>query len=109
MKKYFGIFLLFFCISHSFSQSSTCNNALPFCTAVHILFTSTNTPAQVEHTLIVCGHNLIPFYYCEIDQPGNMTISISSTPYKTDIDFICWGAFTNPNTMCNNLTMASKC
>ena len=60
------------------------------------------------------------FYYCEIDNPGNMTINIQgingppgTTPIPgwggntNDIDFICWGPFTNPATMCNQLTAAN--
>ena len=106
MKKYIGIFLLFYCLSPSFSQSSTCNNALPFCTGSTYTFpASTNTPAPSGAYFDCLWTQPNPaFYYCEIDQPGNMTISISSTPYS-DIDFICWGPFTNPNTMCNNLNV----
>ena len=108
MKKYIGIFLLFYCLSPSFGQSSTCNNALPFCTGSTYTFpASTNTPAPNGAYFDCLWTQPNPaFYYCEIDQPGNMTISISSTPYS-DIDFICWGPFTNPNTMCNNLTAAN--
>ena len=96
MKKYFGIFLLFFCIGHSFSQSSTCNNALPFCTGSTYTFpASTNTPAPSGAYFDCLWTQPNPaFYYCEIDQPGNMTISISSTPYS-DIDFICFDVVLN--------------
>ena len=34
---------------------------------------------------------------------GNITINMQSTPL-VDIDFICWGPFTDPSTMCDSLT-----
>ena len=41
----------------------------------------------------------------EIANPGNLTIYMSTTPQR-DIDFICWGPFTNFNTMCAQLNTA---
>ena len=108
MKKLLSILLFVFCSNLIFGQSATCNNALPFCTGSTYTFpASTNTPAPSGAFFDCLWTQPNPaFYYCEIDQPGNMTISISSTPYS-DIDFMCWGPFTNPNTMCNNLTAAN--
>ena len=41
----------------------------------------------------------------EIANSGNITIDMSTTPQR-DIDFICWGPFTNFNTMCTQLNTA---
>ena len=57
----------------------------------------------LAHILIVWEHNQI-ILFLEIDNPGNITINIQGLGVNggtNDIDFICWGPFTNPNTMCN--------
>tara|TARA_B100000683_G_scaffold121597_1_gene119467 strand:- start:1131 stop:6497 length:5367 start_codon:yes stop_codon:yes gene_type:complete len=108
MKKPLSILLFVFCSNLIFGQSATCNNALPFCTGSTYTFpasTSGSAPPGANYGCL-WSQPAPAFYFCEIDQPGNMTITLSSTP-SNDIDFICWGPFTNPNTMCNNLTAAN--
>ena len=46
------------------------------------------------------------FYYMQIDQPGNLNIYMYSTP-SHDIDFDCWGPFTNINTACSQLSCSN--
>ena len=104
MKNYYFIFFSLICnVIHS--QSPDCINAEPFCTGTTATFAaSTNTQAPVgpDYDCLFTQPNPA-FYYLQIDQPGNITITIQSTPL-VDIDFICWGPFTDPNTMCDSLT-----
>lgn len=90
-----------------FSQSPNCIGAEPFCTGTTSSFAaSTNTSAPIGPYYDCLFTQPNPaFYYLQIDQPGNLTINIQSTPL-VDIDFICWGPFTDPNTMCDSLTAA---
>ena len=90
-----------------FGQSSNCIGAEPFCTGTTVNFpASTNStgnfPANVFFDCLGTQPNPA-FYYLQIDQPGNLTITMQSTPL-VDIDFICWGPFNDPNTMCDSLT-----
>ncbi|MDI3479443.1 MAG: large repetitive protein, partial [Rikenellaceae bacterium] len=39
------------------------------------------------------------WYYLRIDQPGDIVLDIHSNPQK-DLDFICWGPFTNIDDPC---------
>ena len=41
----------------------------------------------------------------EIANPGNLTIFMTTSPAR-DIDFICWGPFSNFNTMCSQVNTA---
>ena len=91
----------------SYSQSSDCNNAEDFCTGTNYSFpASTNTTAPIGPDYGCLGTQPNPaFYAIEIDQPGDLTITMQSTP-QVDIDFICWGPFNDPTTMCDSLTGA---
>ena len=46
------------------------------------------------------------FYYMQIDQPGNLNIYMYSTP-SHDIDFDCWGPFTDITTACSQLSCSN--
>ena len=111
MKKLFYIVLFVSITNIAFTQG-TCNTALPFCTGSNYVFpASTNTPAPTGAYFDCLGTQPNPaFYYMEIDNAGNMTINIQGLGANggtNDIDFICWGPFTNPATMCNQLTAAN--
>jgi gliding motility-associated-like protein len=106
MKKLF--FTIIFALPQIlYAQSPDCINAEPFCTGTTGTFAaSTNTQAPVGPYYDCLGTQPNPaFYYLEIDQPGNLTINMFSSSF-VDIDFICWGPFTDPNTMCDSLTLA---
>ena len=94
-----------FCLS-SFSQG-TCATALPFCTGSNYTFpASTNTSGPPGNNFGCLGTQPNPaFYYMEVDNGGNFTIDITTNPQE-DIDFICWGPFTNFNTICSQLNTA---
>ena len=90
-----------------YSQSSDCTGAEPFCTGTSVSFpasTNTTSPTGPYYDCLFTQPNPA-FYYLQIDQPGNLTITMQSSPL-VDIDFICWGPFTDPNTMCDSLTAA---
>ena len=103
-KKLLLIITMFSCI-FMYSQSSDCLNAQPFCTSTPIGFpASTNTTAPIGPDYGCLGSQPNPaFYFLQIDQPGNITVTMQSTPL-VDIDFICWGPFSDPSTMCDSLT-----
>ena len=106
-----NIFLfLFVCISQSYilAQSSSCNNATAFCTNSGANFpasTGNNSPNGPNYGCLFTQPNPA-FFFLQIDNPGNITLSLFSTP-ANDIDFICWGPFSDPTTMCNQLTAAN--
>jgi len=106
MKKLLLFITMFSCI-FMYSQSSDCLNAQPFCTSTPIGFpASTNTTAPIGPDYGCLGSQPNPaFYFLQIDQSGTLSITMQSTPL-VDIDFICWGPFTDPSTMCDNLTAA---
>ncbi|MBU46631.1 MAG: hypothetical protein CMD28_04295 [Flavobacteriales bacterium] len=101
------ISLIFITPQVLFGQSPNCVGAEPFCTGTTATFaasTNTNAPVGPYYDCLFTQPNPA-FYYLQIGQPGNLTINIQSTPL-VDIDFICWGPFTDPNTMCDSLTAA---
>ncbi len=105
MKKKLLLFITIFSCILMYSQSSDCINSQPFCTSTPIGFpASTNTTAPIgpDYGCLLTQPNPA-FYFLQIDQPGNLSITMQSTPLL-DIDFICWGPFTDPTTMCDNLT-----
>ena len=111
MKKLFYI-VLFVSITNAGFTQGTCNTALPFCTGTTYTFpASTSTPAPTGANFGCLWTQPNPaFYFMEIDNPGNITINIQgigTTGGTNDIDFICWGPFTNPATMCSQLTAAN--
>ena len=92
-----------------YSQSSVCDSTItPFCTGTPIGFAAgtagTTAPAGNDYGCLFTQPNPA-FYYLQIDQPGSLTITMQSTPL-VDIDFICWGPFNDPSTMCDSLTGA---
>jgi len=86
----------------SFSQNNLCENSSPFCTD-----TVYNFPAGVNAGTAQSGANYTclgtqpnpAWYYMEVLNSGPIDIYMSSTP-QVDIDFSCWGPFTNQTTPC---------
>ena len=106
MKKIIFLIGIFGIVLQSINaQSSDCSSATPFCTGTSISFpASTSTLSPVGPYYGCLGSQPNPaFFQLQIGQPGNITITLQSTPL-VDIDFICWGPFTDPTTMCDNLT-----
>ena len=107
MHKIITIFICLLAFKTVLAQSPNCLGAEPFCTGTSVSFpaaTNTTSPVGPYYDCLFTQPNPA-FYYLQIDQPGNITISMQSTPL-VDIDFICWGPFTDPSTMCDSLTAA---
>ncbi len=81
---------------------ATCLNADPFCTDSTYNFpagvNSGSGEAGPDYCCLYSTPNPV-WYYLLIDQPGNIEIYIHSSPQK-DLDFICWGPFTNIDDPC---------
>jgi len=122
MKKKLLIICIILFSTFIVKGQTTCGTALPFCTGTNYTFpASTNTSAPSGPFYDCLGSQPNPaWYYMQIDNPGSITINIQgingppgTTPIPgwggntEDIDFICWGPFTNPATMCNQLTAAN--
>ncbi len=103
MKKVAFLLTLIILISNNiFGQAGTCEISDPFCTSSIYTF-----PAGVNTGTAQSGPN----YGCLVTQPnpawyhmkiavaGNINIYMSTVPLK-DIDFICWGPFTDPYDPC---------
>ncbi len=92
-------------------QNNTCANADPFCTDNGMY----QFPAGVDAGSGESGPDYDclyttpnpAWYYMQIDNPGNIDIYMYSTPGK-DIDFCCWGPFTDPHTPCPNGLTSNK-
>jgi len=92
--------------------ATTCNTANPFCTdTVYTFPMNTNTSAESgpNYGCLYSQPNPI-WYYLLIDQSGPITIYMES-PTGNDIDFACWGPYTDEVTPCTaQLTAAcSSC
>ena len=105
MKKFIFLAAIFFAgILTAGAQitNNTCATSDPFCTG-----TTYNFPAGVNTGSAQSGPNYgclysqpnPVWYYLLIDQPGNISIDIHSNPQR-DLDFICWGPFTNQISPC---------
>jgi len=105
-------------------DNSTCEGADPFCTdnGLYQFPASTNAGNLGSSTPpYYCSGFVRPtgystgclsttpnpaFYYMQIDQPGNLNIYMYSTP-SVDIDFDCWGPFSDINTACSQLSCSN--
>lgn len=88
-----------------------CATAIPFCTDIGLY----EFPAGVNSGSGEAGpdYNCLrttpnpAWYYMRIDSPGAIDIFMHSTP-SVDIDFCCWGPFTDPTEPCPNGLTADK-
>ena len=105
-------------------DNNTCDGAEPFCTdnGLYQFPASTNAGNLGSSTQpYYCSGFVRPngssssclsttpnpaFYYMQIEQPGNLNIYMYSTP-SVDIDFDCWGPFTDINTACSQLSCSN--
>ena len=121
---------VFFMINEDFHRqlrnrdNSTCDGADPFCTdnglyqfpaGVNAGNLGSSTPPYYCSSFVRpngSSTNCLyttpnpAFYYMQIDQPGNLNIYMYSTP-SHDIDFDCWGPFTDINTACSQLSCSN--
>ena len=108
-------------------DNATCDGAFPFCTDNGLYnfpagtnsgspcgdsdysscsdpYMCTGTPGQSSGCLYTAPNPA--FYYMRIDDPGNLNIHMQSNPL-VDIDFDCWGPFSNIETACSQLSCSN--
>ena len=88
-----------------YSQGSTCLGADPFCTGTTYSFpNNTNTSSESGPNYGCLSTQPNPaWYYLQIDQSGNLDITISQVDNNgsgIDVDFIAWGPFGSPTGPC---------
>ena len=92
-------------------QNNTCANADPFCTdnGMYEFPAGVNAGSGETGPYYDCLYTQPnpAWYYMRILNPGNIDIYMYSTPSK-DIDFCCWGPFTDPITPCPNGLTSNK-
>jgi PKD domain-containing protein/type IX secretion system substrate protein len=103
MKKFFILSILIISFSNSiFSQAGICEESDPFCTGNIYTFPAgvgTGT-AQSGPSYGCLGTQPNPaWYHMKIAVTGNINIFMSTVPSR-DIDFICWGPFSDPYDPC---------
>ena len=86
-------------------QNNTCATAEPFCTdnGLYQFPAGVNAGSGESGPAYDCLYTQPnpAWYYMQIANPGNIDIYMYSTP-SHDIDFCCWGPFTDPNTPCTS-------
>lgn len=102
-------FLLLCCSFHVFSQGATCGQAEPFCSnpgSNQIIFpnTSSGISAEVGPNYGCLATQPNPaWYFLQIGNDGDLDLRISQNTQADgsgtdlDVDFICWGPFTDTN------------
>lgn len=92
-------------------QNNTCANADPFCTdnGMYEFPAGVNAGSGESGPDYDCLYTTPnpAWYYMRILNPGNIDIYMYSTP-SVDIDFCCWGPFTDPSTPCPNGLTSNK-
>ncbi len=98
-------FLILFLANETFAQGSSCAGANPFCSNNTYQFpASTNTVSESgpDYGCLLDQPNPA-WYYLQVGNSGTIDITLENTA-DVDIDFICWGPFTNLASACSNLT-----
>ncbi len=103
MKKFILIIILFISFDTvTFGQAGLCEISDPFCTSsIYTFPAGVNTgTAQSGPNYGCLGTQPNPaWYHMKIAVAGNINIYMSTLPLR-DIDFICWGPFTDPYDPC---------
>ncbi len=101
------IFLSRLSISNA-QNTALCTSADPFCSGVVYNFPmNINTSSELgPNYACLCSQPNPIWYFARIGQSGDITINIQS-PIGNDVDFVCWGPYSNPVFPClNQLTSA---
>ena len=101
--------LIVLLLSKAHSQGLTCAESDPFCTGTIYEFPAGITGDAEPGPYYAClaSQPAPAWYHMKIGNPGSITIYMYSTPLK-DIDFCCWGPFTDPFSPCTAGLTASK-
>ena len=92
-------------------QNNTCANSDPFCTdnGMYQFPAGVNAGSGESGPYYDCLYTTPnpAWYHMRIANPGNINIYMYSTP-SHDIDFCCWGPFTDPISPCPNGLTSNK-
>jgi len=91
-------------------QGLTCEDSEPFCTGTIYTFPAGTTGTAQSGAYYGClsTQPAPAWYHMLIEDPGDINIYMYSTPLE-DIDFICWGPFSDPYEPCvNGLTASTE-
>ena len=106
-------FLMIFSVSSVFSQGLDCATATPYCDApggAPVTFPNNvnNSSEAGPNYGCLTTHPNPAWFYFKTTTAGNYIFDLGQGTTcggtNLDVDFICWGPFTNPLTACNNLT-----
>ena len=104
-KLVFVISFVLLAVNVVFSDNFECSSALPFCLDTPMTFSATTGNSSGEpgpfYACLASQPNP-SWFYCKVGQSGSIEITITSNP-SNDVDFICWGPFSEPNA-CGSLT-----
>jgi hypothetical protein len=100
-KIFFLLGLSFLAMVKIYGQGHVCETSDPFCTGSIYTFPAGTTGNAQPGAYYGCllSQPAPAWYHMLIDNPGSITIYMYSTP-QVDIDFICWGPFTDPYAPC---------
>lgn len=101
------------------NNAYVCNTANSLCSALGVPFANTHQgiQAQAGNSYGCLGSRPNPtWFYLPISRAGNINlmiqqntdISFMNTAGSLDVDYICYGPFTNPTTPCNGQLTADK-
>jgi gliding motility-associated-like protein len=96
--------------SFGYAQGSTCNSAEPFCTGTGDIFSNTTGAgnAQSGPNYGCLGSTPNPsWFFMQVGSAGNINLTIEQTTSGgngLDVDFICWGPFSDLTGVCSQLT-----
>jgi PKD repeat protein len=95
------ILFMFFLYGLVLGQNETCINSVPFCTEMPITYSAgiQGTAEPGAYYSCLQTQPAPAWFHMVIENPGDITIYMFSTPL-VDIDFICWGPFTDPYEPC---------
>ncbi|MCU0369848.1 MAG: T9SS type A sorting domain-containing protein [Bacteroidales bacterium] len=102
--KNFKVFSVIFLVLFGgwvYAQNITCETSVPICTGPSYTYPAGTTGTAEPGAYYGClaTQPAPAWFHMLIEDPGPVTIYIFSTPL-VDIDFICWGPFTDPHDPC---------
>ncbi|MCX7954687.1 MAG: choice-of-anchor L domain-containing protein [Bacteroidales bacterium] len=103
-----GLFLKAHSFKSNFSSNSLCSNSTSLC--IHPPDTLPLTVSSISETgpnyACLCTQPNPSWYYLKVENSGDFVISINS-PTGNDVDFICWGPFSDPILPCTSQLTAN--
>ena len=118
MKRVLLLFIAFLSSIITYGQVQNCTQAIPEICNTSLYPAATSGSATASGANFNCGGNQVDengsFYYFESGTNGPLNIDITPTDVlgnpnaNIDLDFICWGPFTDLTTMCNQLTAGNQ-